>query len=68
MLEKLLDLELLMLKLFNMSKKTSSAANQQGSLRDPSETIRRAPSKFAQRSYASFRPSSRNCGTRWMKI
>lgn len=41
-----MDLELLMLKLNNMSNKVSSAANQQGSpdfIEDPSETTRRAP-------------------------
>ncbi len=31
-----------------MSKKVSSAENQQGSQFDPSETIRRAPPKFCK--------------------
>ena len=44
-----MNLELLMLKLLNMSDKASSANNQQGSRPvfcgvDPSETTRRAPS------------------------
>jgi intein-encoded DNA endonuclease-like protein len=69
-----------MLKLDNMRKNASSADNQQGSLRDPSETTRRAPlSRGAIKAYLlgalhdgtfssnrRFRISQKSTG--WLKV